>query len=196
VRSWSEISNRGKIMSVSLIVVLVSISFYFFLYKPKADAVTDINNDLEQTVSSIKNNQGVLRKKEELKREYKSALDKLEKNDQDQPIKVSQKSDLIVRLNELIDQTDVQLKTMESAQNQKTNSQKYGYDKMPIKIQISGSYNNILKFVNRVEELKYLIKVNTLNLNSNQTGFDSESNVDINAQINLVAFATDDGKGR
>ncbi|MGM0370688.1 MAG: type 4a pilus biogenesis protein PilO [Bacillota bacterium] len=196
MRSWNEITNREKIMSVSLIVIVVSISFYVFLYKPKADAVKDINSDLEQTVSSIKNNQDVLRKKEELKQEYKSKLDKLEKDDQDQPIKVSQKSDLIVRLNELIDQTDVQLKTMESAENKETNSQKYGYDKMPIKIQISGNYNNILKFVNSVEELKYLIKINNLNLNSNQSDLDSGSEVDINAQINLVAFATDDGKGR
>ncbi|MBM7557947.1 type 4a pilus biogenesis protein PilO [Halanaerobacter jeridensis] len=197
--NWNEISNREKILLIILGVAAISISFYIFLYKPKSDAVADINNDLEQTVSSIKQNQDVLRRKEELKRAYKEKLVKLEKNDQDQAIKIGQKSDLVVKINELIDETGVNLNTMESIKNYKTESQKYGYTKMPIRIQVSGDYNNMLNFVNKIEKLKYLIKVDTLNLNSNlEAGIanNNESEAEINVQIKLVAFATDDVQGR
>lgn len=197
MRSWSEYSNREKVMIIVLGVLAVSLSFYFFLYKPRVDKVKDINNDLERTISDIKGHKDVLRRKEELKREYKTKLAQLQQDDQDRPIKLSQKSDLIVRINELIDKTGVSLKTIQSTKNQKTKSQKYGYTKMPINIEISGDYNSILNFVNQVEELKYLIKVNTLNLSSNSnSGLDTNAEVKINARVNLVAFATDDVKGR
>lgn len=197
--NWNEISNREKILLIVLCVAAISISFYIFLYKPKADRVADINRDLEQTVSSIKKNQDVLRRKEELKREYRSKLSKLEKKDQEQAIKISQKSDLVVKINQLIDETGVNLNTMKSVKNRETKNQKYGYTRMPIRIQVSGEYNNILNFINKIEKLRYLIKMDTLDLNSNlETSIanNDESEAEINVQINLVAFATDDVTGR
>lgn len=197
MNSWNEVSNVKKTVLVILVAALTLTSFYLLLYKPKVDEVKKINNSLDKTISDIKNNKDVLRRKEELKREYQAALAKLEKNDQDQPIKVNQKSDLIVRVNELMNETNVDLKTMESLSNKKTESQKYGYTKMPIAIEINGGYDNILKFVNEIERLKYLIKVDTLNVNSNlKADLDSGSTAEINAQIKLVAFATDDAKRR
>ncbi|MFO7818671.1 MAG: type 4a pilus biogenesis protein PilO [Halanaerobacter sp.] len=197
MNSWSEVSNVKKTVLVILVTALILTSFYLLLYRPKADDVKDINNNLDKTISDIKNNKDVLRRKEELKQEYQAALDKLEEDDQDQPIKINQKSDLVVRINELMNKTDVNLKTMESIANKKTDSQKYGYTKMPIAIEINGGYDNILKFINQIEELKYLIKVDTLNVNSNlKAGLDSGSTAEINAQIKLVAFATDDAKRR
>ena len=197
MRGWSEFTTREKILLILLPIIGASLAFYFFLYQPKSENVSNINQELDQTIYDIRSNQDVLRRKEELKQEYKAALAKLKKDDQDKPIAISQKSSLIVRINEIIDITGVNLKTMESNKNKESESDKYAYTQMPIKIRISGDYGNILNFVNRIEELKYLIKIDTINLNSNlEAGLNSKSKAKINAQINLVAFATADVQGR
>ena len=191
--NFNKSNNLKQIIYILLAIVVLSAAFYILLYKPKAEGLQNTNNKLEETISDIRNNQDVLRQKEELKREYKNALAKLEKKDQDQPIKLGQKSDLIVELNKLIDKTNVKLKTLQSIKDKKTNSAKYAYTMMPIEIQINGDYDKIIAFINQIEELKYLIKVNTLNLNTNlKSGVANQSTAEINAQINLVAFATND----
>ena len=207
VRSWSEFKPHEKIIIFVIGLLLIVVPFGF-LYKNKVEKVEGIKQELDATISQIENNKDVLRRKSALKQEYKSALSKLENRDEDQPIDLSYRSDLIVRLNELIDKTGVSLNTLQlqnssnesisiSTENNTSNNVESGYIEVPIDIQINGEYGNILKLVNEIEQLKYLIKVDNLNLNSNlKAGLDSQMTAEVNAQIRLVAFATNFGKGR
>ncbi|MGM0502436.1 MAG: type 4a pilus biogenesis protein PilO, partial [Bacillota bacterium] len=135
----------------------------------------------------------------------------LESREQDQPIAIGQKSDLIVKLNNLIDDGGLDLITVrledgesgssigvqQNNSGTQQNNSDYSYQQVPILIEIDGTYSEIVNLVNQIEELKYLIKVNNLNLNTNnQEDLAPDSETNIKAQLKLVAFATDDRKGR
>ncbi|MGM0502644.1 MAG: type 4a pilus biogenesis protein PilO, partial [Bacillota bacterium] len=126
----------------------------------------------------------------------------LESREQDQPIAIGQKSDLIVKLNNLIDDGGLDLVTLRlekdgSSIKTSQNDSDYSYKQVPILIEIDGTYSEIVNLVNQIEELKYLIRVNNLNLNTNnQEDLAPDSETNIKAQLNLVVFATDDRKGR
>lgn len=142
---WSEISVRNKFMLVCGVMLLVIMGFYFLICKPKALAVEALQSQLQQqrvTLGELRDipdpedYQRQLREQEAL---VKSLLPDSEAI-----------TDLLVVLNAL--GKEQRVKIVGIKQNAFTDRKTY-YE-IPLEITVSGTYPDLLHFINKMEGLR------------------------------------------
>lgn len=142
---WSEISVRNKFMLVCGVMLLIIMGFYFLICKPKALAVEALQSQLQQqrvTLGELRDipdpedYQRQLREQEAL---VKSLLPDSEAI-----------TDLLVVLNAL--GKEQRVKIVGIKQNAFTDRKTY-YE-IPLEITVSGTYPDLLHFINKMEGLR------------------------------------------
>lgn len=142
---WSEISVRNKFMLVCGVMLLVIMGFYFLICKPKALAVEALQSQLQQQRVTLRELQDIpdpedyQRQLQEQEALVKSLLPDSEAI-----------TDLLVVLNAL--GKEQRVKIVGIKQNAFTDRKTY-YE-IPLEITVSGTYPDLLHFINKMEGLR------------------------------------------
>jgi type IV pilus assembly protein PilO len=146
---WSEMSIRNKVILICSTTLLVLIGFYLLICKPKAQAVEALQGRLEQQRVVLRDTQRELRDIPDPEG-YQQQLHEQEALVKSLLPDSEAITDLLVVLNAL--GKEQRVKIVGVRQNAYTDRKTY-YE-IPLEITVSGTYPDLLYFINKMEGLR------------------------------------------
>ncbi|WP_041667338.1 type 4a pilus biogenesis protein PilO [Acetohalobium arabaticum] len=182
---WSNLSSREQKLILIGLIVILSVGYYYYIYQPQVKRLAEVKQQVEQKLNELRVESKVLEKKKELKQKYELLQQQLQEKEGNF-LEIGDDSRLIVDLGNLADQTGVELLSTGPAESIKDDI----YIQYPVKVNLEGTYNNIIDFVNKIVELDYLIRIQNLNISSKLAPTDR-----IQVEMRIIGYALEQKSG-
>jgi type IV pilus assembly protein PilO len=181
-----SLKPREKKLLIIALVIVLGFGFYYWVYQPQVNDLTNAESKLEQTVQNLKVKSAMLQRKEELEKKYQLLLDKLESRKEERFLKPGEKTQLIMDLSDIAMEANVNL----ISTNPKSTVKKDIYIQFPVKIKLRGEYNEIINFIEKVGNLGYLTRIDSFSISS-----DLVPTEEIQVSMELSSYAIDRSSG-
>lgn len=185
---WEKRNQREQIMIIIFIVVILPVAFYFYIYQPLQQDIKNKQQRLTKLQNDLKAEENLASDNSVLRKEYKKI--KREVTSNKQVVTREGVADLIITINQLAEKNNLNLVALQPQAEQADKS----YLKHPISLQLGGSYQNMLGYLEDLYHLNYLLRIERI-------GFSSEvesevSSADLTMGIKVTGYnITDRSKG-
>jgi len=168
----------------AFIIFIIFVGFvyvnYTYVYQPRMQKIEQLDRDIEITAKKIVEGKKIAARLGLLKEEYKALLEKLEFLEVMLP-KEKEIPDLLVMIQDTLTEFNVDFSTF-TPQNISWEKDRI-YGKMPMTMNLTASYFDLIEYLDRIENLPRIIDVKTLRLS--KAGKEAEK---LNISINMFAY--------
>lgn len=173
--------SRGM---TAFIIFIIFVGFayvnYTYVYQPGIQKIEQLDRDIEITAKKIAEGKRIAARFGQLKEEYKALLEKLEFLEVLLP-KEKEIPDLLVMIQDTLNEFNVDFSTF-TPQNISWEKDRI-YGKMPMTMNLTASYFDLIEYLDRIENLPRIIDVRTLRLS--KAGKEAEK---LSISINMFAY--------
>lgn len=166
------------------IIFIIFVGFvyinYTYVYQPRMQKIEQLDRDIEITDKKIAEGKRIAARLDQLKEEYKALLEKLEFLEVLLP-KEKEIPDLLVMIQDTLTEFNVDFSTFTPQSISWEKDRIYG--KMPMTMNLTASYFDLIEYLDRIENLPRIIDVKTLRLS--KAGKEAEK---LNISINMFAY--------
>jgi len=166
------------------IIFIIFIAFlyvnYSYIYQPRMQKIEQLDRDIEITTKKIVEGKMIAARLGPLKEEYKKLLERLEFLEVILP-REKEIPDLLVMIQDTLNEFDVDFSSF-NPQNVAWEKDRI-YGKLPMAMNLTADYFDLIEFLDRIENLPRLIDVKTLRLS--KAGKEAEK---LNISINMFAY--------
>jgi len=166
------------------IIFIIFVGFvyvnYTYVYQPRMQKIEQLDRDIEITAQKIAEGKRIAARLGPLKEEYQALLKKLEFLEVMLP-KEKEIPDLLVMIQDTLTEFNVDFSTF-TPQNISWEKDII-YGKMPIAMNLTASYFDLIAYLDRIENLPRIIDVKTLSLS--KAGKEDEN---LNISINMFVY--------
>jgi len=168
----------------AFIIFIIFVGFvyvnYTYVYQPRMQKIEQLDRDIEITAQKIAEGKRIAARLGPLKEEYQALLKKLEFLEVMLP-KEKEIPDLLVMIQDTLTEFNVDFSTFTPQNISWEKDMIYG--KMPIAMNLTASYFDLIAYLDRIENLPRIIDVKTLGLN--KAGKEAEN---LNISINMFVY--------
>ena len=168
----------------ALIIFIIFVAFgyvnYVYIYQLRMQRVEQLDRDIELTAQKITESKRIAAKLGPLKEEYMASIEKLEFLEVMLP-KEKEIPDLLVMIQDTLYEFNVDFSTF-TPQNVSWEKDRI-YGKMPIAMNLTATYFDLIAYLDRIENLPRIIDVKTLSLS--KAGKEVEK---LNISINMFTY--------
>lgn len=175
-----KLSKGMTALIIFIIFVVFACVNYFFVYQPRIQKVEQLDRDIELTAKKITESKRIAAKLGPLKEEYMASIEKLEFLEVMLP-KEKEIPDLLVMIQDTLYEFNVDFSTF-TPQNVSWEKDRI-YGKMPIAMNLTATYFDLIAYLDRIENLPRIIDVKTLSLS--KAGKEVEK---LNISINMFTY--------
>lgn len=170
------------IMAFIIFIIFVVFGYvnYVYIYQLRMQRVEQLDRDIELTAKEITESKRIAAKLGPLKEEYKASIEKLEFLEVMLP-KEKEIPDLLVMIQDTLYEFNVDFSTF-TPQNVSWEKDRI-YGKMPIAMNLTATYFDLIAYLDRIENLPRIIDVKTLSLS--KAGKEDEK---LNISINMFTY--------
>lgn len=170
------------IMAFIIFIIFVVFGYvnYVYIYQLRMQRVEQLDRDIELTAKEITEGKRIAAKLGPLKEEYKDSIEKLEFLEVMLP-KEKEIPDLLVMIQDTLYEFNVDFSTF-TPQNVSWEKDRI-YGKMPIAMNLTATYFDLIAYLDRIENLPRIIDVRTLSLS--KAGKEAEK---LNISINMFTY--------
>ena len=165
---WSKLNKREQGLIILLLVVILPVAFYFYFYQPLQQQIEVKEQKLKRLRTDLEAEKSLAENKQQLQTRYKTVKQQL--INQQQLVTRETLADLIVELNRLADDNELSLLALKPQERK----QAQPYLQYPVVLQLSGSYQKLLNYLEDIYQLDYLVRVERIAF-STADSFDSNS---------------------
>lgn len=187
---WSKLNKREQGLIALLLVVVLPIAFYFYFYQPLQQQIEIKEQKLKQLQTDLEAEKALAENKQQLQARYKAVKQQLTSHQQ--LVSRETLADLIVNLNQLADYNHLSLLALKPQERKQVEP----YLQYPVVLQLSGSYQNLLNYLEDIYQLDYLVRVEKIAFSA---GDNSDSNSkSLQMGVEVVGYTTaelSDSKG-
>jgi Tfp pilus assembly protein PilO len=171
------------LVALGLLIVIPGL-FYVTLYRPQRQTLKQRQQDIEEAKQEIRAQRPTLKERRQVEATYSQLREMLgysdnvlyQKNFLANPAAV----DLMVRLNQAALAAEVDLIML------KRNAVKSSgaiYSQLPVQVSLTGSYDQLVNYINEIKDFSYLTRIEELTINSGLTPQE-----EITVDMNLTAY--------
>jgi len=175
-----KLSKGMTIFIIFIIFVAFGYVNYVYIYQLRMQRVEQLDRDIELTAKEITESKRIAAKLGPLKEEYKASIEKLEFLEVMLP-KEKEIPDLLVMIQDTLYEFNVDFSTF-TPQNVSWEKDRI-YGKMPIAMNLTATYFDLIAYLDRIENLPRIIDVKTLSLS--KAGKEDEK---LNISINMFTY--------
>ena len=170
------------IMAFIIFIIFVVFGYvnYVYIYQLRMQRVEQLDRDIELTAKEITEGKRIAAKLGPLKEEYIASIEKLEFLEVMLP-KEKEIPDLLVMIQDTLYEFNVDFSTF-TPQNVSWEKDRI-YGKMPIAMNLTATYFDLIAYLDRIENLPRIIDVKTLSLS--KAGKEDEK---LNISINMFTY--------
>jgi Tfp pilus assembly protein PilO len=173
--------SKGIIAFIIFIVLIVfAYVSYTYVYQPRIQKIEQLDRDIEITAQKIAEGKRIAASLTTLQEEYAALKKKLEFMEVMLP-KEKEIPDLLVMIQDTLTEFNVDFSTFTPQNISWEKDMIYG--KMPIAMNLTASYFDLIAYLDRIENLPRIIDVKNLSLN--KTGEEDEN---LNISINMFVY--------
>ncbi|WP_166667885.1 type 4a pilus biogenesis protein PilO [Orenia marismortui] len=176
----NKLQPREKKLLISFASLLLIFGFYY-LYSNQTESLDINRSNLDSSIRDLRINSNKIGKSTVLKAKYEKLLDELD-NRQKNFLKQGEEINFLLDLNDLSLNTGVSLLSIKPGKV----TQEDIYLKVPIELKIQGSYDKIVKYMEKIKSLSYLTRIEKINILS-QKGLAGNLKV----EMTLMSYALD-----
>lgn len=175
-----KLSKGMTIFIVFMIFAIFTYVNYTYVYQPRIQKFGQLDRDIEITTKKIAEGKRIAARLDTLKEEYETSLEKLEFLEIMLP-KEKEIPDLLVMIQDTLNEFNVDFSTFTPQNISWEKGRIYG--KMPISMNLTATYFDLIEYLDRIENLPRIIDVRTLRLS--KAGKEAEK---LNISINMFAY--------
>lgn len=175
-----KLSKGITIFIIFIIFAIFTYVNYTYIYQPRMQKIEQLDRNIEIIAKKIAEGKRIASRLDTLKEEYKASLEKLEFLEVMLP-KEKEIPDLLVMIQDTLNEFDVDFSTF-TPQNISWEKDRI-YGKMPISMNLTASYFDLIEYLDRIENLPRIIDVKTIKLS--KAGKEAEK---LNISINIFAY--------
>ena len=175
-----KLSKGMTIFIIFIIFVAFGYVNYVYIYQLRMQRVEQLDRDIELTAKEITESKRIAAKLGPLKEEYMASIEKLEFLEVMLP-KEKEIPDLLVMIQDTLYEFNVDFSTF-TPQNVSWEKDRI-YGKMPIAMNLTATYFDLIAYLDRIENLPRIIDVKTLSLS--KAGKEDEK---LNISINMFTY--------
>ena len=185
---WQKRTKREKIIMVLIVTVVLPVAFYFYLYQPLQQDIQAKEERLSQLQSDFEVEKNLADQKPQLEAEFRKIQSRLTNNNQ--LVTRETLSELIINLNRLAETNNLKLLVFKPQERKEVKS----YVKYPVTLQLGGSYQNMLTYLEDISQLDYLMRVEKVAFSS--AAKEKSDNSPLTMGIKVVGYnITESSKG-
>jgi len=180
IEQFSKLPTQHKVLAFAFLGVFMGVIFYFMFYS----GLQEEKATLDQKIGELKDKRDVL---EEKKRKYLSFRNKVNRmlEEQKELMKVlPRESEIHTLLRSVHAQAELAGLNILLFEQRPEVREKY-YARIPVKLQIRGTYHQINKFFNAVGHLKRIVNIHNLTL---QKPVQTDQGVELEASFQASTF--------
>jgi len=179
-----KIPSKTRVVGFFAFLGVLVVLFIWQVHIPKKTQIKQLENDVAAIQTKIRENDEKIRKLDELKAEVKSLEQKLQLLTAQLPPE-TEVSGLLRQIQNLVSQSGLSLKLWRP---DKRRAHPSGlYEEIPIAMDLTGGYNDVAMFFDRVSKLTRI--VNMLNLRMGSATMSKAGNMDIKISCTAMTFA-------
>jgi len=175
-----KLSKGMTALIIFIIFVVFGYVNYVYIYQLRMQRVEQLDRDIELTAKKITESKRIAAKLGPLKEEYMASIEKLEFLEVMLP-KEKEIPDLLVMIQDTLYEFNVDFSTF-TPQNVSWEKDRI-YGKMPIAMNLTATYFDLIAYLDRIENLPRIIDVKTLSLS--KAGKEVEK---LNISINMFTY--------
>jgi Tfp pilus assembly protein PilO len=175
-----KLSKGMTIFIIFIIFVGFVYVYYTYVYQPRIQKIEQLDRDIEITAQKIAEGKRIAARLGPLKEEYQALLKKLEFLEVMLP-KEKEIPDLLVMIQDTLTEFNVDF-TNFTPQNISWEKDMI-YGKMPIAMNLTANYFDLIAYLDRIENLPRIIDVQSLNLS--KAGSEADK---LNISINMFVY--------
>jgi len=173
--------RKGVVVFLILLIIILIIGFdYLYIYQPRMQRIEQLDRDIQTTAQKIEQGKQIAARLGPLKEEYAALKEKLSFLEVMLP-KEKEIPDLLVMVQDTMDEFKVDF-TNFTPQNIAWEKERI-YGKMPISMNLTANYFDLIGYLDRIENLPRIIDVQSLNINKG--GRDTDK---LNISINMLTY--------
>ena len=165
---------------IFIIFAAVAYVNYFYIYQPRMQKIEQLDRDIEITANKIIEGKRIAARLGPLKEEYQALLKKLAFLEVMLP-KEKEIPDLLVMIQDTLNEFNVDFSNFTPQNISWEKDMIYG--KMPITMNLTANYFDLIEYLDRIENLPRIIDAKTLNLN--KAGREDET---LSISINMFVY--------
>ena len=187
---WKKRNKREKIMISVIVVIVLPVAFYFYFYQPLQKDIQVKENKLQQLQKDFETEEKLAAEKRQLQKDYQRIKKELTSNNQ--VLTKESLSELIINLNRLAQKNNLSLLVFKPQKKEQVKS----YLKYPVTLQLGGSYQNMLTYLEDVSQLDYFIRVEKIAFSSVANKKNKTDSSPLTLGIEVVGYnISDSSKG-
>ena len=144
-------------------VLLIGIAYWQMIY-PKVKKTKQLSNEVENIKTELVKQGQYLKQKELNKSKYPQLLKQL-KNSQENALTLNQRDRLITDINSIVND-DIKIENTSTLEMVDKSLQDYII--YPTRIKLDGDYKGIIQFIEEINQLNYLVRIQRLNISHNK----------------------------
>lgn len=163
------ITKLRKIPILFLIVGILGYGYFHFIISPQISTFNALKDNIKKYQSEIKKSEVIIASKDKINMEFENV------NKDILPIKKGffsslEQEQIIVLLNEMLDNTMLQVSSMDFSEFRKEEIKKYKLQAITVNLPFQGSYDALLDFMKKIREYEKNIIVKGLRIETNESG--------------------------
>jgi len=173
--------RKGVVVFLVLLIIILIVGFdYLYIYQPRKQRIEQLDKDIQITAQKIEQGKQIAARLGPLKEEYAALKEKLSFLEVMLP-KEKEIPDLLVMIQDTMDEFKVDF-TNFTPQNISWEKERI-YGKMPISMNLTANYFDLIGYLDRIENLPRIIDVQSLNISKG--GRDTNK---LNISINMLTY--------
>jgi len=183
--SLNNLQPREKKLLIISLVLILGVGFYYYLYQPQVKALQQKKKQIKEGIQELKLKKIKLLRKEKVEKSYQLLQQELNKEKQ-KFLDLEDKTRLIMDLSDAAIENNLNLISTAPQPIIKEDI----YFRIPVRINLSGKYSDIIAFAADIESLSYLTRVKSLNISSKLIPTN-----EVQAEMKLTSYALDKSSG-
>ena len=175
-----KLSKGMTVFIIFIVFIVFAYINYAYIYQPRIQKIEQLDREIELTAKKIAEGKRTVARIDHLKEEYKALLEKLEFLEVMLP-KEKEIPDLLVMIQDTLTEFDVDFSSF-TPQNVSWEKDRI-YGKVPISMNLTASYFDLIEYLDRIENLPRIIDVQSLRLS--KAGKEADK---LNISINMFAY--------
>ncbi|MFQ5597716.1 MAG: type 4a pilus biogenesis protein PilO [Nitrospiria bacterium] len=184
IHSLRNLTNKQKLIILSLLVAVTAAAFLWFVWIPKNDEIARVERELSNLNSSINIQRVKVRRLPELKKEHRALQRQLAEQKEQLPSEAEIEI-LLKQVSELGGKSGLDFKLWKPAPKKEDASGLY--IEIPVNIEVVGGYHSVGTFFDQISKLKRIINVSDIKMSSPKL---QQNQVKIRTVFSATAFAS------
>ena len=180
-----KIPPKTRFIIFAVVIVLIFVAYVLQVRIPMNTEIRNLEQSIAGIQAKIKENDGEIKKLDELKTEVKSLEMRLELLTRKLPTGATEVSSLLLDIQKLVNQSGLIMKLWKPEKRRMHQSQMY--EEIPISMSLTGGYHNTATFFDRVSKLTRI--VNIVNIKMGGAKVSRSGAVDIDVNCTALTFA-------